>query len=283
MNEKEKLIPRKIWLLWYQGVSEAPFIVRKCIDSWIRENPTWDVIVLDSDNLNKYVNIDLPENIADNLSLAHKSDLDRLALLSKHGGIWADATTFCTKPLDGWIDDYSESGFFVFYKPGKDRIISNWFIASKKDCQIIIKLYDRLRFYWIKNNFDKPTKMKRMIILALSIILNRNKRTTKYWFSPIVTRLLGIYPYYVFHYMFERLVSIDDESKYTWRNTKKISADLPHSIQSLGQFSFPTESIKRTVNDIETPLYKLNWRYDHNRYSSDTLLYYLIEERKRVT
>ena len=110
------LIPRKIWLFWSQGVSEAPFIVKKCIDSWVKENPTWDVVVLDENNLNKYISLNLPKNVIANLCIAHQSDLIRLALLSKYGGIWTDATTFCTKPLDEWIDDAcSEAGFFVFH------------------------------------------------------------------------------------------------------------------------------------------------------------------------
>lgn len=279
MDKKEKLIPRKIWLLWYQGISEAPFIVRKCIESWRKENPTWDVIVLDSDNLHNYVTLDLPGNIIDSLSPAHQSDLVRLQLLSEYGGVWADATTFCSKPLDEWIDAYCKSGFFAFHQPGRDRIMSNWFIASKKGCPISMKLYMLLKRYWVANNFKKPNRLQRKIIKKISKILNLSDKTTKHWFNPIVTKLFNVYPYFVFHYMFERLVSTDPESKAIWQSTKKLSANPPHLIQRLGLFSLPTESTKKTINDNEIPLYKLTWKADYSKYFSDTLLYYLLEGR----
>lgn len=280
MDNKNKLIPRRLWLLWFQGGSEAPFIVKKCIDSWVEKNPTWDIVVLDSSNLNNYINLDMPEAVLENLSRAHQSDLVRLLLLTKYGGVWADATTYCTKPLDEWIDDYAESGFFVFHKPGRDRIMSNWFIASKKDSPVCAKLYNKLRSYFIENNFKNPNRVQRRAILILSKILNRSNHTTKYWFNPIVSKLLMVYPYFVFHYMFERLVSRDSECKAIWQNTKRISADGPHLIQKHGLFSSPSQVIKKQINDNEIPLFKLTWKYNHSRYSEGTLLHYLMEWRK---
>ena len=281
MDEKENLIPRKIWTLWFQGVSEAPFIVKECIDSWVRNNPTWDVVVLDSSNINNYIQLDMPEEILENVCLANQADLIRLLLLSKYGGVWCDATTFCTRPLDNWIDDYTESGFFAFEKPGVDRVLSSWFIASKKGSPVCTKLYNKLRSYFIKNNFNKPNRLQRKVKHILSRILNRSHKTTKYWFNPIITKLLNVSPYFAFHYMFERLVSTDPESKAIWQSTKKLSADSPHLIQTIGLFSLPSESIKKTVNDNETPLYKLTWKFDNDRYSSNTLLHYVLEKSRR--
>ena len=280
MCEKKYLIPRKIWILWSQGLSEAPFIVRKCIDSWIKANPTWDVVILDSDCLSKYIRLDLPEKKVLSLSLSHQSDLVRLALLSEYGGVWADATTFCMKPLDDWIDDCSASGFFAFYKPGRDRILSSWFIASEKGCPIVSKLYENLASFWIKNEFRKLTRLQIGAIGILSRVLIRNEKATKYWFTPIVTKLLRVYPYYVFHYLFERLVSTDPESQIIWKNTKKLSADGPHIIQQNGLFSPLTKSIKKQIDDKHIPLYKLTWKYDHSKYSPSSLLFYLIQGRE---
>lgn len=280
MSEKKSLIPRKIWILWYQGLSEAPFIVRKCIDSWIEENPTWDVIILDSNCLGKYIQLNLPEKKITSLSLNHQSDLIRLALLSEYGGVWADATTFCIKPLDDWIDDCSASGFFAFYKPSRYRIVASWFIASEKGCPIISKLYENLTLFWIKNDLKKPTKLQQKIKRRLSKVLNRSEKTTKYWLTPIIIKLLREYPYYVFHFLFERLVSTDPESQIIWKNTKKLSANDPHIIQRNGLLSTLTESIKKQIDDKQIPLYKLTWKYDHSKYSSSTLLFYLIKGRE---
>ncbi|MGR3318951.1 MAG: capsular polysaccharide synthesis protein [Candidatus Anammoxibacter sp.] len=277
MSVETIMIPRKIWILWLQGLSEAPFLVRKCVDSWIKENENWEVVILDEINLSKYVVMDLPENILANLPLVKKSNIIRLHLLSKYGGVWADATTFCMKPLDEWIDDYTISGFFAFYKPGSDRIMSSWFMVSQKGCPIVVKLNERQNSFWLENKFNINTRFKKIIIKLLTLILNQSEKTTKYWFSPFVTKWLKVYPYHVFHYMFERLVSKDFECKEIWDRTKRISADGPHKILKCGLFSHVNEDMKKEVDEKHVPMYKLTWKFDHRRYSSSTLLYYLLE------
>ena len=122
----------------------------------------WDVTILNNTNLNKYITLDVPEEKFAGLRLNHQANLVRLALLLKYGGVWADATTFCINPLDEWIDDYSKSGFFVFSKPGPDRMIANWFIASEKGNPLIAKLYKRYGSFWINNKrIIAPIKSER--------------------------------------------------------------------------------------------------------------------------
>ncbi len=276
-NEK---IPRKLWTLWYQGLSNAPYVVQKCFESWLKKNPTWDVVLIDSSNVNNYVDLKVPENILENLSKVHQSELVRLAILSKYGGVWADVTTFCTKPLDDWIDDYSTSGFFAFHKPGPDRLMENWFMASTKENPLILKLNDRISEYWIENDFPKLTRWQFKIINKYLVrFFCMSTKTTKYWFSPIFTKYLKIYPYFVLFYMFERVVSTDPESQSIWENTKKISAKLPLLIWKKGLLSSPTKSILKQMNSEYIPLFKVTYRYDNEKYSPDTLLYYLIEEQ----
>jgi hypothetical protein len=274
MNKKN-VIPRKLWILWYQGLSDAPLIVKRCIASWINKNPGWDVTILDNTNLNKYITLDLPEEKIAGLALAHQSDLVRLALLIEYGGVWADATTFCIFPLDDWIDDYGHSGFFVFSKPGQDRMISNWFIASEKGNLVVSKLYKLLASFWLDNNFKNPNKLRRKIIKTLSKRFNRSEETTKYWFSPVVTKILRVYPYCVFHYLFARLVASDSEAKIIWDNTYKSSADGPHLARHLGLFSPITDEIEKQIDSSPTPLYKLIWKYDHN--PENSVLSYLMK------
>ncbi len=178
-NKPNSKIPRRIWILWYQGLSEAPFIVKKCITSWKNENPNWDVIVLDKENLNDYIDDVLPPEKIEKLTFTKRSDLFRLQLLTKFGGVWADATTLCMKPLDDWIDEYSTSGFFAFNKPGNDRILSSWFIASQKNCPIIAKWNEFFISYFQQNNFKIEGLLKQKMINFLSRFFNKNVGTTK--------------------------------------------------------------------------------------------------------
>ncbi|MDN2664295.1 capsular polysaccharide synthesis protein [Psychromonas sp. 14N.309.X.WAT.B.A12] len=278
MTKQKKLIPRKIWLLWYQGLENAPYLIKKCIASWVKHNPTWEIIVLDESNLHNYITLETPQETLTKLSPAHRSDLLRLKLLHEYGGVWADSTTFCNKPLDQWIDTCSQSGFFVFDRPDKDRLMSSWFFASQAGCPITIKLHDLMEQYWIKNDFNEPTEIQIKITTLLSRILNKKTTTTKYWFNPMITKVLGITPYFALHYKFERLIAQDKTSKEIWDNTLKVSADTPHLVQRAGLFSTPTTSIKQKLKEADAPLYKLTWKYDHSNYEANTLLYHILEE-----
>jgi hypothetical protein len=279
--EIHQKIPRTIWMLWFQGLTAAPLIVKECVKSWENKNPDWNLVVLNLDNLHKYIQIDLTEKKLATLSVQHKSDLIRLKLLSTYGGVWADATTFCMYPLTSWIDECSTSGFFAFYKPGPDRIMSNWFMVSEKGSPIVSELYEKLILYWEKNDFEAPNRFQKKIRKKLNSVLSLNEVTAKIWLTPVVTKLLKIYPYYVFHYIFENIVSTSQTSRLIWTNTKKVSAEAPHKIQEHGLMSPLTDSIKSHIDNKETPLYKLNWRKcDPDLNLSDTTISYLLQNGK---
>ncbi|MBU3077194.1 capsular polysaccharide synthesis protein [Sphingomonas quercus] len=128
-------IPKIVWIFWAQGESAAPPLVRRCIRSWQERNPGWDVRVLTSETVGDYADIsDVPKGLA----LYMHADLLRLRLLAHHGGVWADATAFCHRPLDDWMPLLGgQTGFFVFGGPWHDRWIDNWFIAANPDSPLI--------------------------------------------------------------------------------------------------------------------------------------------------
>jgi hypothetical protein len=275
---------RTIWIYWDQGRAAAPFVVARCIDSWIRENPGWNVVVLDAESAHDYIEIDLPEAKLRSLAVQHLSDLIRLALLLKYGGVWADATTYCMRPLDDWIENCAASGFFAFSNPGPDRLISNWFLAAEGGNPLVRKLYNRLIAFWTDNDFPRPErrrdrKRRRNRIRFLSRLLNRNTKTTKYWFSPLITRVLKLHPYFVFHFQFERLVATDPEARAAWERMKKIPADAPRAARVHSLFAPPSDAMQAHIRDRIAPLYKLTWKYDPARYTPGTLLHYLLEGR----
>ncbi|WP_195419790.1 capsular polysaccharide synthesis protein [Collinsella sp. D33t1_170424_A12] len=102
----DPLLDGKIWMCWWQGEDSAPEIVRTCIESVRRNAGGHEVIVITDDNLSDYV--DIPEWVLEKvrcgvMSRTHLSDLLRLSLLADHGGLWLDATFFCTGPLDEYL------------------------------------------------------------------------------------------------------------------------------------------------------------------------------------
>lgn len=143
-------IPRFVWTLWLQGWKDAPPLVQACLRSWDRRNPKWAVRALTSENLGTYLDFagTYPGVDPDEIPAQTLSDMIRIALLAEHGGVWADSTVFCVRPLDEWIDEYASSGFFAFARPGPDRMVSSWFLASEPQHPLTVELLGRVQDYW---------------------------------------------------------------------------------------------------------------------------------------
>ena len=108
--DKNETIPEDspIWIMWYQGIKNAPELIKFCVQSVIINRGKHPVYIIDKNNFKKY--IDLPDYILKKFnerkfSITHFSDIIRMALLSKHGGYWIDSTYFVTIPLI--YDNYS--------------------------------------------------------------------------------------------------------------------------------------------------------------------------------
>ena len=140
-----------IWILWLQGVENAPEIVKKCIKSIKHYNGDKKIVVLTKDNLFDYIK--LPKYIIEKwrkgiISNTHFSDIVRIELLYDYGGIWMDATTFCTSSLPKF---FLKNDLFLYrYKDGCDKTIkyNSWFIYSKKGNRIIGSTRFLLFEYW---------------------------------------------------------------------------------------------------------------------------------------
>lgn len=278
----ESTFPKTIWMLWLQGEDKAPFIVKHCIASWRRENPDWELIVLDQSKIHDYISLDIPRENFEAMDLVKQSDLIRLLLLEQHGGVWADATVFCMKSLNDWIYDCLESGFFAFHQPGPDRVISTWFLASHKNNALCAEFRKRFQSFFTNNNFRPASRLRSALVIRFSKLLNKSSKTTKYWFHPLFTKVLGIYPYSIIHYIFERIIATDAALKKIWTDMPKVSADAPHNIQNagdLGMLSPISQEIKVQIDNCDVPVYKLRWKYDTSADISNTVLEYLVEGR----
>ena len=158
-NEMES--SNKVWLFWYQGLDEAPILIKKCIESIKKVFEDKEVIILTKNNFEKYVQF--PDYIINKfnkgiITFTHFSDLIRIELLAKYGGIWCDATLYFTDKIPNYVE---KSDLFVFKNIDLDRcdkrpiVASNWFIASKKNNDIIVATRDLLFEYYRKEKYIK--------------------------------------------------------------------------------------------------------------------------------
>lgn len=151
--------PKIIWLYWNNGIENAPELVKRCVESIRNTFKDYEINILDDKNMSEY--IDLPLYLIKKheqgiIPHAHFSDLLRISLLAKHGGIWLDSTVFCVSQK---IPKYMVSEkLFVFKAFDLDRsdetfmCSSNWFISSCPENNIVVATREILYKYWKKYN-----------------------------------------------------------------------------------------------------------------------------------
>jgi len=261
---------KHIFILWLQGFDKAPFLVRKCLASWIEKNPGWNVICLDKDSLENYISDDIKAfNLANKaITYAAKSDFARICLLKKYGGLWVDATTYCTIPLDDWLENYIKSGFFSFNyktttKGQPDRLISSWFLYGEKYNLIIDAWYQAALIYFktIKN-IGAPTPA-----VSLERWNQGDKEGHYFWF----------------HYLFGDLCKVDSKFSNEWGGIPKISEAGPHFLQRSGMLNSMTKEVKNHIDTKKSPLYKLTYKYKQDDYTQQCSLHYLLEPKLSFT
>jgi hypothetical protein len=237
---------KKIFIYWHKSYILAPKIVKKCINSWKIMNPLWEIIILDDTNLDNYISIksEIVNIDNKNISKAAFSDILRIFLLEKYGGCWCDATTYCNNSLDNWLYKYIETGFFAFDKPGKDRLISSWFLYADDNCYIIKKWKEETIKYWNINNTNKE--------------------------------------YFWFHYLFGDLYKSDNLYKNLHDKSIKISAIEPHFLQSYGILNSINDKIKNHIQNKITPVYKLTHHFNENNIKNDSIIDYMLNYKTQV-
>ena len=159
-------IPKIIWSYWDNGIENAGYIVNKSYLSWKKYHPDYEVIFLNNDNLNKYINIEKYfQNINfkqyNHMKKEKKADLIRCVLLFEYGGIWIDASLILTESLD-WLIKPKFSQFnkklICFYHEGFTEnynfpVIENWFIAVSKNNKFM-SLWKEEFYKYLKIGFD---------------------------------------------------------------------------------------------------------------------------------
>jgi Capsular polysaccharide synthesis protein len=277
MSEAQRTVgalPRRVWILWLQGIENAPLVVRRCQRTWSALNPTWEVVTLDSRCLQEWLDNETLECIK-GLLPAQQSDMIRLELLARYGGVWADATTWCVAPLDSWLPDYMTSGFFAFHSLGNAFLLSSWFLASEPENLLAERLRWTLRSYWNGHRFHTGL-LARCLVFALRVLLDRRISTTRYWFSPFVQDRLRLSPYFAFHHKFSQLVESDHLAADIWNRTSILTSDRPHFLQRCGLTNPLTTFAKNEIESPTSPIYKLTWKLPRGEVPAGSTLDYLM-------
>jgi len=240
------VLVRRIWMYWDKGVEQAPHLVRKCVRSIVDNNPTWDVAVLSNASLSQYLSP--MEYLASvEMSVQARSDVIRIALLHKYGGVWADSTVFCSIPLDSWLPFLAgDAGFFAFrYKHWKrgqtdGTPVSSWFLYADNSSSFIHAWIQEIHRFWAQAALRGQKKKKIMI------------------------------PYFWVHNCLARVLSLDRQLYKIYEENLVLESPLCHWFQAAliprkGPNSVQKQRLQPgTVSCFDvtfsTPIAKLSWK-----------------------
>jgi len=129
----QRAIPRIVWTWW--DTPRPPLLVQRCLDGWARASPGFDIRILHDGLLAQYLG-EIPAAVGQ-LPPAKRADWLRLALLQRHGGIWLDASTIVTRPLD-WVlqEQQGSCADFVGYWLARYTtdaacpVVESWMLAA---------------------------------------------------------------------------------------------------------------------------------------------------------
>lgn len=155
------VVNNTIWIMWLQGLENAPCLIKKAVKSVEQSLPEHKVVVLDANNFQDYVSV--PSDIIDKwrlgvISNPHFSDIVRMELLIQNGGTWFDATIILDKNFDTLqnILDSDQTFFFQNLRPGQmgnSIWLSTWFIHARSNESTLIRVREILYDYWQKHNY----------------------------------------------------------------------------------------------------------------------------------
>lgn len=189
-----KDFPAVVWLYWEGAM--VPYIVQKCVNRIKMLNPSFQVFFLTPETLANY----LPDFKVDaeNIPLANKTDLIRLELLYKYGGIWMDATIILNENLDWAEAIMAEKKYdcLAFWRENstnnpKYPVVESWFLCSPPKNPFIKawleelkplgeigakKYFEQIRkksnYKDILQNIDRPEYL--LVYLAQQVVMQRD-------------------------------------------------------------------------------------------------------------
>lgn len=103
------MIPKKIHYCWF-GRNPKPKLAEKCIASWRKYCPDWEIIEWNEDNFDVNTN-GYMRMCYEQKKYAFLSDYVRLVVVADHGGVYFDTDVEIIKPID---DLLKNEAFYCF-------------------------------------------------------------------------------------------------------------------------------------------------------------------------
>ena len=190
-------IPKIIHYCWFGG-NEKPSKIKKCIESWKKFMPEFDIIEWNESNFDINA-LQYTKQAYEMKKYAFVSDVARLKALSMYGGIYFDTDVEVFKNFTPLLDERCILGF------EEEEYIATSMMAVEPNNNLInsfLKIYDNIPFLDEKGNIIEGTNVSKLTDLLIEIGLKRENIYQKLddnisiypkeYFSPYV------YPYGIY-------------------------------------------------------------------------------------
>ena len=137
------MIPKKIHYCWFGG-KPLPKEVKKCIKSWKKYCPDYEIVLWNEDNFNVKCN-KFVQTAYEEKAWAFVSDYARLKIIYENGGIYLDTDVEILKNLDELLKN---KNYFTIQQCDKNINTGLGFGAIKKSKVIkeMMQVYDNIVF-----------------------------------------------------------------------------------------------------------------------------------------
>ena len=198
-----RLALKTVWIFWAQG--EAHLAAQKqgkyanclvtCVQRWRDLNPDWTVEMVDDARAKELAPSYARFAKKGSIGQALLSDVLRLDLLTKYGGVWADVSVCPVSPLDDYIEDkLAPAGFFTLW-------LNHWPTADDAlSCET--KCYDE----------DSAHCTSRTTVTWFMATSSPKNFVVHAWHQALIERMSKIekgsndYPYFLVHCVFTDMI-----------------------------------------------------------------------------
>lgn len=176
------MIPKRIHHVWEnKGTNQAPQAV---MNTWKKHHPDWEIIVWNEDNLP--IDLLCKQQLDWTIRLCKRSDIIRLEMLYRYGGVYTDCDFVCLKPFNKFLG----LPFFAGLQGTGPRnsIICNALMGCEPGNLVIKKMLDLIKTY------DEKTCKSNG-----AVTLTGNYPLRKIWNSTSQTNRGILFPFYYFY------------------------------------------------------------------------------------
>lgn len=235
-------LPRIIWSFW-DGPAQGE-VEKLALASWREMNPGWEHRILNFASAMELLQSEseplLTKAFIEKLnSWERKTDLIRLMLLQRFGGVWADATLFCTRPLDDYVFQMVSAANFSAPTWGEPRQPCGLSGAWTSQMHSINGLSSHF-LAAVPHSYI----VERWLYAFSRLLYNGPCGNPEEW------------DYFFVHLTFDSLIDNDPLFAKKWEDTLKLNSGDTHSVHTLEAPLTP--ELKELIQIPRAPVWKFN-------------------------